>query len=91
MEAQLERYLEQVEGGNEVLAARKRELAEAEPPHTKAAKNIREENRLMYLERLGEAHIGSGKLPKNLWDLPMPDDPNDSVRGALAEDREDRV
>ncbi len=84
---QLEQLLEQVEGGREVLDAMDRELASRPRPETEAARKIRDENVLMYLEREGAIKRGSGKLPANFWDLTRPDDPDNSVRRALEEDR----
>ena len=86
MNGLLEEYLARVEGGEEVLAANRRELAR-QSQETEAARKMREEERLMSLERAGEANIGSGELPDDFWELPIPDDPTDSVRQALEEDR----
>lgn len=83
MDALLEEYLRKVEGGKEVLAAQRREL----PPETAAARQIREEEHLISLERAGRARVGSGRLPEGFWELARPDDPEDSVRRALDEDR----
>lgn len=86
MDALLEQYLAKVEGGEEVLAARRRELA-GQRPQTEAALKIREEDRLMYLQRAGELRRGTGSLPPDFWDQPMPEDPRGLVRKALDEDR----
>jgi hypothetical protein len=86
MDARLEEYLAKVKGGKETLAAIRQELAEQQR-ETEAARNMREEERLMWLERAGEAKRGTGKLPENFWELPTPEDPNDSVRRASGEDR----
>lgn len=88
MELQLEHYLRQIEGGEEVIAAQKRELSRR--PETRAARDIREEDRLMWLEQQGVIRRGSGKLGNDFWDLPRPQDPTGSVRQALEEDRKDR-
>jgi len=32
----------------------------------------------------------TGVLPESFWDMPMPDDPEASVRSALAEERDSR-
>lgn len=85
-DTRLEEDLAKVEGGEEVLAARERELTGA-PSRTGAARRIQEEDRLMCLARAGEVKLGPGKLPKNFWELPRPEDPKDSVRRALEEDR----
>lgn len=82
----LAEMLARVEGGQDVLDEMERERA-SQPPETEAARKIRDENVLMYLEREGTIKRGSGKLPANFWDLPRPDDPDNSVRRALEEDR----
>jgi hypothetical protein len=87
MKARLEEYLRKVKGGEEVLAARNRELAER-PPLTKAACRIREEDRLLQLEREGVLKRGTGMLPDGFWELPIPEDSEGLVRKALEEDRD---
>lgn len=82
----LAQLLKDIEGGQEVLAAMRRELVEPSA-ETEAAQKIREEGDLMHLDSSGVIRRGSGKLPANFWDLPRPDDPEDSVRRALGEDR----
>jgi DNA-binding transcriptional regulator PaaX len=86
MDALFEESLAKVEGGEETLAAMRREIAE-ERWETEAARNMREEELLMALERTGEVRRGTGELSASFWDLPMPEDPSDSVRRALEEDR----
>lgn len=86
MDALFEESLAKVEGGEETLAAMRREMAE-EQWETEAARNIREEELMMALEGAGEAKRGTGELAASFWDLPMPEDPSDSVRRALDEDR----
>ncbi len=82
----LEEMLARVEGGRDVLEEMERERA-PRPPETEAARQIRDENVLMHLEREGTIRRGSGSLPANFWDLPRPEDPDNSVRRALEEDR----
>lgn len=86
MDALLEEHLKKVERAEADLAPRRRELAERSL-ETKAAKSVREEDRLIHLERAGRLTRGVGKLPEDFWDLPRPEDPTDSVRQALEEDR----
>jgi hypothetical protein len=86
MDALLEENLAKVEGGQETLAAIRGELV-MERWETEDARNMREEERLMALEQIGEARRGTGELPVSFWELPMPEDPDDSVRRALEEDR----
>jgi hypothetical protein len=87
MEARLEEYLRKVKGGEEVLAARNRELAER-PPVSKPAYRTREEDRLLQLEREGVVKRGTGMLPDGFWELPIPEDPEGLLRKALEEDRD---
>lgn len=86
MELQLEQYLRQVEGGKEVIAARKQELVEIHN-ETEAARGIHEQGRLMWLEQVGEIKLGSGALGDDFWELPMPEDPEGAILKALLEDR----
>jgi hypothetical protein len=86
MDALLEENLAKVKGGQETLAAIRGELV-MEHWETEDARNMREEERLMALEQTGEARRGTGELPVSFWELPMPEDPDDSVRRALEEDR----
>ena len=83
---QLAELLKKIEGGREVLDAMERELVEP-PAETETAQKVREEGDLMHLESAGVIRRRSGRLPANFWDLPRPNDPNDSVREALGEDR----
>ena len=85
MDALLEENLAKVEGGQETLAAIRGELV-MEHWETEDARNMREEERLMALEQIGEARRGTGELPVSFWELPIPEDPDDSVRRALEED-----
>lgn len=85
MEAQLDRYLVLVEGGEDVLESRRREMAAQE---TRAQAEVREHDRLLWLERTGEVRRGSGDLGEDFWDLPMPEDPEGLVLKALLEDRD---
>jgi hypothetical protein len=40
------------------------------------------------MEKQGLIRLGSGKLPKDFWRMPRPDDPKDLVLKALLEERE---
>lgn len=51
-----------------------------------SAKRTRRQ-RLKELELKGEIKLGSGKVPESFWAMPMPSDPEGSVRQALTEDR----
>lgn len=39
------------------------------------------------LAAIGAVRLGSSRLPSKLWDLPQPEDPGDSVRQAVLEER----
>jgi prevent-host-death family protein len=39
------------------------------------------------LAAAGAIRLGSNRLPADFWDLPQPEDPGDSVRGAVLEER----
>lgn len=86
MSARVEELLKKVEGGQDLLDAMERERP-SRPQETEAARRIRDEGALMRLEREGAIRRGSGRLPDNFWDLPRPDDPENSVREAIEEDR----
>jgi hypothetical protein len=43
---------------------------------------------MMKMEREGLIKLGSGKLSKNFWAMPRPDDPEGLVLKALLEERE---
>jgi hypothetical protein len=40
------------------------------------------------MEREGLIKLGSGKLPKDFWTMPRPDDPKSLLLKALLEERE---
>lgn len=87
MKVRLEEYLKKVEGGEEVLAARNRELAKT-PPATETMRRSQVEDRLLRLEREGVVKQGTGMLPDGFWELPIPEDSEGLVRKALEEDRD---
>ena len=41
------------------------------------------------MEKQGLIRLGTGKLSKDFWKMPRPDDPEDLVLKALLEERED--
>jgi prevent-host-death family protein len=78
-------YLNQVKAGTEVLITdRGKPVARLVPiARTKAAKES-----LTRMEKQGLIKLGSGRLPKDFWTLPRPEDPKGLVRRALIEERE---
>jgi prevent-host-death family protein len=86
LKASLSAYLRRVKAGEEVLVTeRGRAIAKLSP--AKPSQTL--PKHLIEMEKQGLIKIGSGKLPKNFWDLPRPEDPTGSVRKAVLEDREE--
>ena len=85
LKAYLSDYLNQVKAGTEVLITdRGKPVARLVPiARTKAAKES-----LTRMEKQGLIKLGSGRLPKDFWTLPRPEDPKGLVRRALIEERE---
>lgn len=79
---ELDKYLNEVEGGREVLEARNREL---QPDFDFGGATTKELTILLH--GAGAIRRGTGELPASFWELPMPEDPEGSVRRALEEDR----
>lgn len=50
--------------------------------------NPEEQERLREMEREGKIKLGLGGVPDGFWEMPAPEDPEDSVRQALIEDRD---
>jgi len=44
---------------------------------------------LVGMEKQGLIKLGSGKLPKNFWNLPRPKDPKGLVRKTVLREREE--
>ncbi|HYC55827.1 MAG TPA: type II toxin-antitoxin system prevent-host-death family antitoxin [Candidatus Binatia bacterium] len=85
LKAQLSRYLSRVKAGDEVLVT-ERGLPIARLVPVEASDSP--DDSLADLERQGLARRGSGKLPRNFWQLPRPRDAKASLRKAVAEERE---
>ncbi len=84
LKARLSEYLKRVRGGAEILITdRGRPVARLVP----VAKHKTKRDSLVRMEKQGLIRIGPGKLPKDFWAMPRPKDPNDSVLGALLQDR----
>jgi prevent-host-death family protein len=88
LKAQLREYLGQVKAGNEVLITdRGKPLARLVPiSRTRAAGES-----LARMERQGLIRLSPGKLPKNFWSLPRPQDPKGLVRKALLVERSNGI
>ena len=86
LKASLSEYLRSVKAGEEVLVTeRGRPIAELTP----AANSDMLPDQLVEMEKQGLIKIGSGKLPKNFWDLPRPKDPKGLVLKAALREREE--
>ena len=80
-------YLNQVKAGTEVLITdRGKPVARLVPIlRTKVTGEA-----LSRMEKQGLIKLGSGKLPKDFWTMPRPEDPKGLVLKALLEEREER-
>ena len=85
LKAHLSEYLNQVKAGMEVL------ITDRGKPVARLAPIIRPKDLkepLVRMEKQGLIRLGTGKLPKDFWTMPRPDDPKDLVLKALLEERE---
>jgi len=85
LKAYLNDYLEQVKAGTEVLITdRGKPVARLVPiSRLKPTKEA-----LARMEKQGLIKLGSGKIPKDFWNLPRAKDPKGLVLKALLEERE---
>jgi prevent-host-death family protein len=85
LKSRLSEYLNQVKAGMEVLITdRGKPVARLVP--VSRTKDIKES--LVRMEKQGLIRLGQGKLPKNFWQIPRPEDPEGLVLKALLEERE---
>jgi prevent-host-death family protein len=86
LKASLSEYLRQVKAGEEVLVTeRGRPIAKLTPALSTDALP----DHLAALEKQGLIKRGSGRLPKDFWDLPRPKDPKGLVVKAVLREREE--
>ena len=84
LKARLSEYLKRVKGGAEILITdRGKPVARLVP--VSRAKIARDA--LVQMEKQGLIKLGSGKLPKDFWSMPRPEDPGESVLNALLDER----
>ena len=86
LKAHLSDYLNQVKAGSEILITDHGKPVARIVPLSRQ-KNPRES--LAKIEKQGLIKLGSGKLPKNFWTIPKPEDPKGLIRSALLEEREE--
>jgi prevent-host-death family protein len=85
LKARLSEYLNQVKAGMEVLITdRGKPVARLVP--VSRNKDLKES--LVRMEKQGLIRLGPGKLPKDFWKIPRPEDPEGLVLKALLEERE---
>jgi prevent-host-death family protein len=84
LKARLSEYLKRVKGGAEILITDRGKPVARLIPVSRA--NIKREG-LLQMEKEGLIKVGSGKLPKDFWSMPRPEDPNGAVLSALLEER----
>ena len=85
LKARLSEYLNQVKAGGEILITdRGKPVARLVPLSRSQDPN----QSMMKMEREGLIKLGSGKLPKDFWTMPLPDDPKSLMLKALLEERE---
>lgn len=86
LKASLSEYLRRVKAGEEVLVTeRGRPIARLTP----AVRVAGLPQYLLEMEKQGLIKVGSGKLPKNFWDLPRPNDPKGLTVKAVLQEREE--
>ena len=86
LKASLSKYLARVKAGEEVIVTERGAPVAKLVPIPPAEGD--EEQRLERLEREGVIKRGRGKLPKDFWDWPRPQDPEGLALKALLEERE---
>ena len=85
LKASLSKYLRSVKAGEEVLVTeRGRPIAKL----IRAESSEMLPDHLIEMEKHGLIKLGSGKLPKDFWELPRPKDPKGLVVKAVLRERE---
>ena len=86
LKARLSEFLGQVKAGSEVLITDRGKPVARLVPISGATTG---KESLSTLEKQGLIKVGSGKLPKNFWMMPRPEDRQGVVLKALLEEREE--
>jgi prevent-host-death family protein len=85
IKARLSKYLTRVKAGEEVLITdRGTPIARLSP----ISRSRTMKDAMTSMEKRGLIRLGSGKLPKDFWKIPKPEDPEGLILRALLEDRE---
>ena len=86
LKARLSEYLNKVKAGAEVLITdRGKPVARLVP----VSRSGHARESLARMEKQGLIRLGSGKLPKDFWAMPRPEDPKGLVLRALLEERKE--
>ena len=86
LKARLSEYLNKVKAGAEVLITdRGKPVAHLVP----VSRSGHARESLARMEKQGLIRLGSGKLPKDFWAMPRPEDPKGLVLRALLEERKE--
>ncbi|MBI5606438.1 MAG: type II toxin-antitoxin system Phd/YefM family antitoxin [Deltaproteobacteria bacterium] len=86
LKAHLSEYLDQVKAGSEILITEHGKPVARLVPLSRQ-KNLRES--LAKIEKQGLIKLGSGKLPRDFWTMPKPEDPKGLILSALLKEREE--
>ncbi|PIV82449.1 MAG: hypothetical protein COZ32_05245 [Nitrospirae bacterium CG_4_10_14_3_um_filter_53_41] len=86
LKASLSQFLARVKAGEEVLVTERGKPVAKIIPLDQGDTEI--SAHLLTLERAGLASVGTGKLPKDFWNLPRPKDKKGSALKSLLENRE---
>jgi prevent-host-death family protein len=85
LKARLSKYLNRVKAGEEVLITDRGDPVARLLPISRARAG---RETMKSMEKRGLIRIGSGKLPKDFWKIPRPEDSKGLVLKALLEERE---
>jgi prevent-host-death family protein len=85
LKARLSEYLNRVKAGEEVLITDRGDPVARLLPISRARAG---RGTMKSMEKKGLIRMGSGKLPKDFWKIPKPEDPKGLVLQALLEERE---
>ena len=88
LKASLSAYLRRVERGEEVLVTdRGRPIAKLTPLPNQERLTAHQQEMI----RTGQATMGTGGIPEEFWNLPLPQDPEGGVLKALLEERNESI
>jgi prevent-host-death family protein len=86
LKASLSEFLDRVKAGEEIIVTERGKPIARIVPVTGDRTAV--PAHIASLERAGLARVGSGKLPKDFWEWPRPEDPEGLALKALLDERE---